>query len=127
MLAGTQSTTTGLTLEPLGQDFQIWWWHHVLGRKRDHWPSKDSLEFLVVFDIPVHVFAVRVMHFVCLFVCRRNIKRNTLKKLMEWDEEKEIEDLKLDLPGREALGSLMVIVVHYIALLVTLTAHHNYW
>lgn len=47
---------------------------------------------------------------------------------MEWDEEKEIEDLKLDLPGREALGSLMVIiVVHYTALLVTLTAHHNYW
>lgn len=48
--------------------------------------------------------------------------------MMEWDEEKEIEDLKLDLPGREALGSLMVIiVVHYTALLVTLTAHHNYW
>ena len=38
-------------------------------------------------------------------VLERNIKRNTLEKMMEWEEEGKIQDLDLSLPGRAALGT----------------------
>lgn len=34
----------------------------------------------------------------------RNIKRNTLEKMMEWDEDGPLQKLDLQLPGRSALG-----------------------
>ena len=35
----------------------------------------------------------------------RNIKRNTMEKMMEWEETEKIQDLDLALPGRAALGT----------------------
>ena len=34
----------------------------------------------------------------------RNIRRNTLEKMMDWDEDGKLEKLDLQLPGRSALG-----------------------
>ena len=34
----------------------------------------------------------------------RNIRRNRLEKLLEYDEDEPLQDLDLQLPGREALG-----------------------
>lgn len=36
---------------------------------------------------------------------KRNIKRNTLERMMEWEEDGEVQDLDLTLPGRQALGN----------------------
>ena len=44
-------------------------------------------------------------------VLRRNIKRNIMKKEMEWEEDAPLEDLNLELPGRAALGALRCVYV----------------
>ena len=40
----------------------------------------------------------------------RNIKRNVMRKEMEVEEEGEVEDLDLALPGRKALGQVMSLI-----------------
>ena len=37
----------------------------------------------------------------------RNIKRNVLEKLMEYEEDGPVKDLDLTLPGRDALGLIL--------------------
>ena len=37
----------------------------------------------------------------------RNIKRNVMRKELETDEQGEMEDLDLSIPGRKALGGVM--------------------
>ena len=50
------------------------------------------------------VLAIHQLSKYSLFIHGRNIKRNILQKMMEWDEDGQVEDLDLSLPGRAALG-----------------------
>ena len=47
------------------------------------------------------VFSTSVLH------AGRNTRRNTLKKMMEYEEDEAMTDLDLSLPGREAVGRLL--------------------
>lgn len=43
----------------------------------------------------------------------RNTRRNTLKKMMEYEEQEGLEDLDLSLPGRDAVGPCPELIVSF--------------
>ena len=92
----------GKYVEPMekerGQEQQVRRRCHVLGGEEHHWQKEDRT--VEKPDYRTTTNLLLKFEGTC-----RNTKRNTLQKMMEWEEQGEVKDLDLTLPGRTALGA----------------------